>query len=53
MTNAALIRAIQAPYMKSNVPQVRTGDEVEIHQTFKEGEKTRTQKFKGLVIHTR
>lgn len=53
MTNAALIRAIQAPFMKSGVPDVKTGMEVEIHQSFKEGEKTRVQKFKGLVIHTR
>jgi large subunit ribosomal protein L19 len=27
--------------------------EFEVHQTIKDGEKTRTQKFKGLVIHTR
>lgn len=53
MTNAALVRAIQAPFMKENAPEIRTGMEVEVHQTFKEGEKTRTQKFKGLVIHTR
>lgn len=53
MSNVALVRAIQAPFLKESVPQVRTGMEVEVHQTITEGEKTRTQKFKGLVIHTR
>ncbi len=53
MSNVALVRAIQAPFLQENVPQVRTGMEVEVHQTIKDGEKTRTQKFKGLVIHTR
>ena len=50
MTNAALIQAIQAPFVKEGVPNVRTGDEVEVHQSIKDGEKVRIQKFKGLVI---
>jgi large subunit ribosomal protein L19 len=53
MSNVALVRAIQSPFLRENVPQIRTGMEVEVHQTIKDGEKTRTQKFKGLVIHTR
>lgn len=53
MSNATLIRAIQAPFVKADVPQIRTGMEVEVHQTIKDGEKIRTQKFKGLVIHVR
>ncbi len=53
MSNVALIRAIQAPFIRSEMPQIKTGMEVEVHQTIKEGEKSRTQKFKGLVIHTR
>ncbi|MFZ4461721.1 MAG: 50S ribosomal protein L19 [Patescibacteria group bacterium] len=53
MTNAALIAEIQKPFLKSEVPQVRTGMEVEVHQSIKDGEKTRIQKFRGLVIHTR
>lgn len=53
MSNVALVRAIQAPFIKGDVPQIRTGMEVEVHQLIKEGEKSRTQKFKGLVIHTR
>ena len=53
MTNAALITEIQKPFLKESIPQVRTGMEVEIHQSIKDGEKTRIQKFRGLVIHTR
>jgi large subunit ribosomal protein L19 len=53
MTNVALIRAIQAPFIKEGIPAVATGDEVEVLQAIKDGDKTRTQKFKGLVIHTR
>lgn len=53
MANAELIRAIQAPFIKADVPQVRTGMEVEVHQIIKEGEKSRIQKFRGLVIRTK
>jgi large subunit ribosomal protein L19 len=53
MTNTTLIAAIQAPFVKDGVPQVRTGDEVEVHQSIKDGEKVRIQKFRGLVILTK
>ncbi len=53
MSNAALVREVQAPFLKADVPQVRTGMEVEIHQIIKEGEKSRIQKFRGLVIRTK
>lgn len=53
MANAALIREIQAEFIKADVPQVRTGMEVEVYQIIKEGEKSRIQKFRGLVIRTK
>lgn len=53
MSNAALIREIQKPFIKAEMPQIATGMEVEVHQSIKDGEKTRVQKFRGLVIHTR
>jgi len=53
MSNVALIKEIQSAFIKEDVPTIRTGMEVEIHQLIREGEKTRTQKFRGLVIHTR
>jgi large subunit ribosomal protein L19 len=53
MSNAALVREIQAPFMKADMPRVCTGMEVEVHQVIKEGEKSRIQKFRGLVIRTK
>jgi large subunit ribosomal protein L19 len=53
MSNAQLVREIQSSFLKSDVPQIRTGMEIEVHQTIKEGEKSRIQKFRGLVIRTK
>ncbi len=53
MSNAELVVQIQSPFIKTDVPVVKTGMEVEIQQSFKDGEKTRNQKFRGLVIHVR
>lgn len=50
--NNELIKAIQAPFLKEDRPEIKTGMEVEIHQRIDEGNKTRTQRFKGLVIDT-
>ena len=50
--NNELIKAIQAPFLKDGRPEVKTGMEVEIHQRIDEWNKTRIQKFKGLVIDT-
>ncbi len=46
-----LIKAIQKDFVKDDVPTVRTGMEVEVHQIIKEGNKERIQKFRGLVIN--
>ncbi len=53
MTNSTLILAIQKPFIKADMPVIRTGMEIEVHQNIRDGEKTRIQKFRGLVIHTR
>lgn len=39
-------------YQKKNVPEIRTGDTVKVHQKIKEGAKERIQIFEGLVIAT-
>ena len=52
MSNSALISQVQAEFMKSDLPEIRTGMEVEVHQIIKDGDKSRIQKFKGLVIKT-
>lgn len=65
MTNSALVKAVQTPFLQEGREQIRTGMEVEIHQIIKEvanswwkwakakdSSKQRIQKFKGLVIKT-
>lgn len=52
--DSTLIAAIQAGSVtaskKDNASEIKTGQEVEVHQIIKEGEKERVQVFKGLVI---
>lgn len=50
MSNSSLIQQIQADFMKKDLPELRTGMEVEVHQIIKDGDKSRIQKFKGLII---
>ncbi len=52
MTNSELIKKVQSPFLQEGRPEVKTWDEVEVHQIIKEGNKERVQKFKGLVIKT-
>lgn len=46
----ALLRAIEAKYLKKNLPDFRPGDTVRVHQKITEGGKERIQMFEGLVI---
>jgi large subunit ribosomal protein L19 len=48
-----LMRAVEAPYLKSDLPDFHPGDTVEVHVRVKEGEKERIQIFKGVVIARR
>ena len=52
MTNSVIVKAVQAPFLQENREQIRTGMEVEVYQILTENGKTRTQRFKGLVIKT-
>lgn len=52
MSNNQLVKIIQTPFMREGVEDYRTGMEVEIHQIINEGNKTRTQRFKGIIICT-
>jgi len=47
------IADIEAKYLKSNVPELRSGDSVRVHTKIKEGEKERIQVFEGVVIARR
>jgi ribosomal protein L19 len=50
--DSTLIQAIQASTQtKTDENQdLRTGMEIEVHQIIKEGDKERTQTFKGIII---
>jgi len=50
--NTQLINEIQKDFLKDNVVEPRTWDEVEVEQIIKEWNKERTQKFKWLVVMT-
>jgi large subunit ribosomal protein L19 len=47
------IAAIEAKYLKSNVPVLRAGDQVKVHTKIKEGDKERIQIFEGVIIAKR
>lgn len=45
-----LIEKLESQYLRTDLPQFRVGDTVSVHYRIVEGEKTRIQLFKGLVI---
>jgi len=47
------IAAVEAKYLKSNLPALRAGDQVKVHTKIKEGDKERIQVFEGVVIAKR
>jgi len=38
------------PQLKTNLPNIRPGDTVRVHQKIKEGDKERIQTFEGIVL---
>jgi large subunit ribosomal protein L19 len=56
MSDVALVKAIQQSTVANPTDTVivyETGMEVEVHQIIRDGEKERTQKFRGLIISMR
>lgn len=47
-----LLKAVEAP-VNPNVPELRPGDQVNVHIRIKEGTTERIQEFKGTVIRER
>jgi len=45
-----LLREVTREYLKSDIPEFRSGDSVKVHVRLREGEKERIQVFEGLVI---
>ena len=48
--NAPHIRLVEEPQLKSDVPDFRVGDRIEVHQKLLDGAKERVQVFEGDVI---
>ena len=46
----SIIQKVEASYQKSEVPEFRVGDTIDVHQKIVEGNRTRTQVFNGVVI---
>jgi large subunit ribosomal protein L19 len=46
----AIIRSIEQPFLKSDLPQFDTGDTVKVDYKVIEGNRTRAQAFEGTVI---
>ncbi|MFS8896247.1 50S ribosomal protein L19, partial [Synechococcus sp. R3-13] len=48
-----IIRSIEAAQMKSDLPEIRVGDQVRVGVRIQEGGKERVQAFEGTVIAMR
>lgn len=46
----AIIRSVEQPFLKSDIPQFDTGDTVKVDYKVVEGNRTRAQAFEGTVI---
>ncbi len=47
------VKLFDAKSRKAAIPQVQSGDTVKVHQTIREGSKSRVQVFEGVVIRAR
>lgn len=50
--NTNILSKVEKPYLK-NVPTLRPGDTVRVHQKIKEGNKERVQVFEGVVLRVK
>ena len=48
--NTTLLNKVESTYLKSDLPNVRVGDTVRLGVEIREGKKTRTQAYEGVVI---
>ncbi|HHU24397.1 MAG: 50S ribosomal protein L19 [Bacilli bacterium] len=53
MMSQQLLEAVTKPYLRTDIPSFRPGDNVKVHVRIKEGERERIQVFEGLVIARR
>ena len=50
MHTSPTLSALEAPFMRTDLPDFRVGDTVRVHYRIVEGDKERTQVFQGVVI---
>lgn len=48
-----ILRSIEEPFLKTGLPEFRSGDTVRVHVRVVEGNRERTQVFEGVVIRFR
>ena len=48
-----VIRRVEAPFLKGQLPEFSPGDTVKVHVKVHEGDKERVQAFEGVVIRKR
>lgn len=48
-----LLRNVEAPHLRDDLPAFRAGDTVRVHVKVVEGDKERTQVFQGVVLGIR
>ncbi len=53
MNTAPKINALEAEFIRKDLPEFRSGDTVKVHYRIVEGDKERVQVFQGLVIKQR
>lgn len=49
-SNGSILDKLESQYLRTDLPQFRVGDTVNVHYRIVEGDKTRVQVFKGLVL---
>ena len=48
--NQSILNKVESEYLKLDIPNVRIGDTVRLGVQIKEGQKTRTQAYEGVII---
>jgi large subunit ribosomal protein L19 len=48
--SSAIIQELESASLRSDLPEFRVGDTIAVHYRIVEGDKMRTQVFKGIVI---
>ena len=48
--DSKILKTVEDKYYKKDLPEINVGDTVELHLRIKEGNKERTQIFKGIIL---